>query len=168
MTAKYPVTSTRVPMYDGINAATLPEGTIKAAGYVNGREDWQSCEPIRQRFPQARVRGIDVIGDAWLLASIGDRENGDISDEATLRNFIIQRNGFRPQTACIYVQKSNLDETEDWAQGLWHVLWVANWGPDGTAGQSLTGTRTPAGNLIVATQLQNTPGWDMSDTLESW
>jgi hypothetical protein len=111
-----------------------------------------------------------VTGGAWTDASIVDRENGDVSDAATLRNFITQRNAFRPETACVYVNESNLDEAEDWAEGLWHVLWVGNWGLNGTVGKSLTGTRTKSGNLIVATQLQNNKAanWDMSDTLASW
>ena len=47
---------------------------------------------------------------------------------------------------------------------------MANWGPNGTVGKSLTGTRTESGNLIVATQLQNNAkaNYDMSDSLVSW
>jgi hypothetical protein len=163
---KYAVTAARVPMYDGTDAAMLPAGTVKAAGYVNGQ--WPSRGAIQARFPQARVAGIDVHGDSWMTASVIDWEHGDVQDAATLRAFITNRNSFEPETACIYVEHASVDEVEDYAAGLWHVLWVANWGPDGSLGQSLTGTRTAAGNLIVATQLQNTPGYDMSDTLASW
>ena len=170
MTAKYPVTPERVTMYDSVNAASLPAGTIRAAGYING--DYASHAAIVQRFPRARVFAIDVLGDAWHTASILDYEAGNpaYKNPALVHRFISNRNQAVPETACIYCDAADLDDVEDYAAGLWHVLWVANWGLNGTAGQSLTGTRTPAGNLIVATQLQNnqTANWDMSDTLVSW
>lgn len=166
MTAIYPVTKGRPLMYDGIAAASLPTATTKAAGYVNGK--WPSQAAIQRRFPNARVRGVDVNGSAWTTASVLDWERGDVQDASVLRKWIAERNAFQPQTACIYVAESNLDLVEEHATGLWHVLWVANWGMNGGAGRSLTGSRSKAGNLIVATQLQNTPGYDMSDTLESW
>jgi hypothetical protein len=169
VTAKYPVTAKRVTMYDAIDAADLPAHTVKAAGYVNGQ--WPSYSAIVQRFPAARVRAIDVFGDAWLHASVLDYEEGNVEtykNPDKVRDFVIGRNEFRPQTACIYCNTSDLADIEDYLQGLWHVIWAASWGENGTVGNSLTGTRTAAGNLIVATQLQNAGSYDMSDSLESW
>ena len=50
MTAKYPVTPERVTMYDSVNAASLPAGTIRAAGYING--DYASHAAIVQFLRQ--------------------------------------------------------------------------------------------------------------------
>lgn len=169
MTEKYPVTAERVTMYDAIDATALPAHTVKAAGYVNGQ--WPSYAAIAGRFPAARVHAIDVFGNAWLRASILDYEEGNVETYKKpdkVRGFVIGRNEFRPQTACIYCNTSDLADIEDYLQGLWHVIWAASWGENGTVGTSLTGTRTAAGNLIVATQLQNTGGYDMSDSLGSW
>lgn len=170
MSAKYPVTSERIVMYDSVNAAALPAHTTKAAGYVNGDE--LSYAAIRQRFPGAQVHGIDVTGTDWNQASILDYEFGDGTWDQPdkVRLWVSQRNRFRPETACVYAEASVLAEVEGYLAGYWHVLWVANWGANGTSGQSLTGTRTPAGNLIVATQLQNraAAGYDVSDSLKSW
>lgn len=169
MTEKYPVTAERVTMYDATDAAALPAHTVKAAGYVNGQ--WPSYAAIVQRFPKAAVRAIDVFGTAWTQASILDYEEGNVEtykNPDMVRAFVSGRNEFRPETACIYCNVDDLPDIEDYLAGLWHVNWVANWGDNGTVGESLTGTRTIAGNLIVATQLQNTGGYDMSDSLGSW
>lgn len=169
MTAKYPVTTERIVMYDAVDAAALPAHTTKAAGYVNG--SMQSYMAISQRFPNARLHGIDTLGTDWLRASILDYESGNTAtyqQPAKVRDFVIRRNDYQPETACVYCDHSDLSEVEDYLAGLWHVNWVANWGHDGTPGLSLTGTRTAAGNLIVATQLQNRSGYDVSDSLRSW
>lgn len=169
MTAKYPVTSPYVSMYDSVRAASLPAGCGKYAGYVDG--DYESHKEIAARFPAARVFGITIKG-AWSAAAILDYEEGNpaYKNRSMVRDFISYRNGGFPQTAVIYCPEKDLGDVEDYAEGLWHVLWVANWGMDGAVGHSLTGTRTEAGNLIVATQVQTNveANWDMSDTLASW
>lgn len=169
MTAKYPVTDERVIMYDAMNAAALPASISKAAGYINGSSP--SYAAIRQRFPRASVHAIDVLGTGWRAASILDYEEGNTAtwkQPDKVREFVINRNQSEPETACVYCDESDLVDVEDYLAGLWHVNWVANWGMDGYFGKSLTGTRTAAGNLIVATQLQNRGGYDVSDSLRSW
>lgn len=155
-------------MYDSTVAADLPAGAPKYAGYVNG--SWPSHDSIAARFPHARTYGIDVLGNAWLKACIVDWERFDVQDPQKLRTFITNRNHFEPETAVVYCQASNVDAVDEYADGLWHVLFVANWGMNGAVGKSMTGQRTKAGNLIVATQLQNNAkaNWDMSDSLASW
>lgn len=156
-----------VIMYDGVNAALLPKSTVKAAGYVNG--DYPSYGAIVKRFPRARVFGISVNGLDWDMASIVDWEKGDVQSESKLRNFCINRNEFRQYTACVYVSYDNLEQVEGYLSGVWHYLWVANWGPHRTAGTSYTGTKAPnTGSLIVSTQVESTPGYDVSDTLSTW
>lgn len=170
MTVKFPVTLERVTMYDSVNAASLPAATTKAAGYING--SFPSHDAIVKRFPAARVFAIDVLGTAWEGASVLDYEEGNPAymQSGRVRGWINGRNDAFPQTACIYCAARDIDQVEEYAAGLWHVLWVASWGMNGAAGKSLTGTRTAAGNLIVATQVQNNAkaNWDMSDTLPSW
>lgn len=164
MAVKFPVTSERHVMFDSTDANDIPVSSAKMAGYVNGRQP--SYYKMVKRFPQSRVFGIDVVGGAWHIASILDYEEGNACyrNPTLVRQFISNRNMVQPKTACIYVDMANLSEVGDYAEGLWHVLWVANWG-----GQSLTGNRY-RGNLVVATQLQNNKraNWDMSDTLVSW
>ena len=163
--SKFKVTNTVAEMYDSTDANDIPPGTGKMAGYVNGRDT--SYYGMVKRFPKRKVFGIDVLGGAWHIASILDYEEGNppYRNPTLVRQFIQQRNRLYPETACIYVDFADLPIVEYYAQGLWHVLWVANWG-----GQSLTGTRTGHGNLIVGTQLQNNKqaNWDRSDTLETW
>lgn len=166
MAPRYPVTAARILMFDAIRPDTLPAGTVKAAGYVNGQ--WPSHNGIAARFPQARVFGIDVLGTGWEDAAILDYEPGNPGAQAAVREWVAERNAFRPETACVYCPLGLLEEVESRLDGLWHVLWVANWGADGAAGQSMTGERTSRGNLIVATQVQDAGGYDISDTLESW
>jgi len=163
MTVKFPDNGFRAAMVDSVNAAALPDSTTKAAGYVNGAEP--SLAAIVKRFPRAKAHGIDVLGTGWRDASILDYEEGNpaYKNPQLVRDFITERNTFAPDTACIYCPETDLDEVEDYAEGLWHVNWVAHWG-----GRSLTGARTWRGNLIVATQLVHLAGYDVSDSLESW
>jgi hypothetical protein len=151
-----------VQMFDSITAANLPDGD-RFAAYVNG--DWANCAQVRERFPAARVFGIDVLGDSWPTARILDFEHGDVTDKVTLRNFVERRNAYRPRTATVYCDRSNLGTVEGWLEGLWHDLWISTL--DGTI---LTGQRTASGNLIVATQYRGGPDdpYDISDTLKSW
>lgn len=165
LTEKYPYNGVRHTMYDSTDSNDIPSFASKVAGYVNGK--FPSYYGMVKRFPQSRVFGIDVLGGAWHAASILDYEEGNppYRNPTLVRQFISGRNMLYPETACIYTDFADLSQVEQYAEGLWHVLWVANWG-----GESLTGTRTPAGNLIVATQLVNNKqaNWDRSDTLDSW
>ena len=163
--SKFPISHPRPVMFDSTNANDIPATANKMAGYVNGA--FTSYYGMVKRFPQYRVFGIDVLGGAWHSASILDYEKGNpvFRNPTLVRQFIQNRNRLFPNTACVYVDFANLSGLEDITEGLWHVLWVANWD-----GESLTGTRTARGNLIVATQLQNNKraNWDISDSLESW
>jgi hypothetical protein len=164
-TERFPVTPERHTMYDSTDANDIPVSASKMAGYVNGKQP--SYFNMVKRFPQSRVMGIDVLGGAWHLASVVDYEAGNpvFRNPALVRGFISNRNKLFPETACIYTDFADMPEVERIADGLWHVLWVANWG-----GASLTGTRSGHGNLIVATQTRNNKqaNWDLSDTLTSW
>ena len=161
---KFPVTQPRPVMFDSTDANDIPATASKMAGYVNGA--FTSYYGMVKRFPQYKVFGIDVLGGAWHIASILDYEEGNpvFRNPTLVRQFIQNRNQLYPRTACIYSDLANLSEVENYAAGLWHVLFVANWG-----GESMTGSRY-RGNLIVGTQLQNNKraNWDLSDTLESW
>jgi hypothetical protein len=152
-------------MFDSTNANDIPATANKLAGYVNGK--YTSYYGMVKRFPQYKVFGIDVLGGAWHVASILDYEVGNpvFRNPTLVRSFIENRNRLFPGTACLYSDFADLPEVEEYAKGLWHVNFVANWG-----GESLTGRRTGRGNLIVATQLQNNKraNWDVSDTLETW
>lgn len=155
--------STLVTMYDSANAALLPGGADRYAAYVNGR--YANLPAVRARFPHARVYGIDVIGDAWLQARILDFEPGDAQSADTLRNFVRNRESYKPHTSTIYCDRAELAEVEDILGDLWHVIWLATL--DGTR---MTGQRTEAGNLIIGTQWAgglHAP-FDTSDTLERW
>ena len=157
------MTSAFEPMYDAVTVSNLPPGGTKYAGYVNGH--FANHDAICARFPKARVFGIDVNGTGWQAASIFDWEKFDIQTPNVLRNAVTRREAFRPHTACVYSDRSNLDEVEEILEGLWHVIWLATL--DGT---DLTGQRTHAGNLIVATQVKggiHAP-FDVSNTLVSW
>lgn len=163
--SKFPVSGTVVPMYDSTNADDIPAKASKMAGYVNGKDT--SYYGMVKRFPGRKVFGIDVMGGAWHSASILDYEKGNPAyhNPALVRQFIAGRNMLYPETACIYTDFADMPQVEEYALGLWHVLFVGNWG-----GASLTGKRSGRGNLIVATQLINNKlaNWDYSDTLESW
>lgn len=165
MAERFPVSSARHVMYDSTDANDIPTGSSKMAGYVNGK--FTSYYDMVKRFRQSRVFGIDVLGGAWHIASILDYEPGNppYMNKTLVRQFITNRNQLYPKSACIYTDFADMPTVEAFTENLWHVLFVANWG-----GQSLTGTRTSRGNLIVGTQLVNNKraNWDRSDTLESW
>lgn len=166
----YAVTENHIVMYDSVTPGSLPQSTVKAAGFVNG--DFPSHAGIAARFPHCRVFGIDVLGTWWEQACILDYEEGNPTWQKPemVRNFVTKRNEFEAETAVVYCSHANLPTVEDYLKGLWHCLWVGNWGENGTEGEDLTGTRTPAGNLIVGTQVQNNKkaNWDKSLTLASW
>jgi len=160
--------SEKTTMYDtAASTPKLPGGVTRAAGYVNGH--YVSHPGLVKAYPKARVFGIDVLGTAWEEAAILDFEKGDVQDETTLRRFVSNRNAFREYTAVVYCDRSNIPTVEDYLSGLWHMLWVANWGFNGTKGESLTGTKVQgSGTLIVATQLQSLENYDLSDSLTEW
>jgi hypothetical protein len=152
-----------VNMYDSTEVANLPAHGSKYAGYVNG--DFKNHDAIQERFPLARVFGIDVFGSDWLKAAIVDFEKFDVQDKATLRKFIVNRNKFRKDTAVVYTDRDNLNTVEEFTAGLENSYWIATL--DGT---NMTGLRTASGKLIVATQIAggvNAP-FDVSTTLISW
>lgn len=149
--------------YDSTNAAALPPGARYAA-YVNG--EFANIAAVKARFPKARTVGIDVLGTAWLEARVLDYEPGDVQTADTLRRFVTEREGYKPHTATIYVNRSELvPDVEDQLAGLWHVLWMATL--DGT---KMTGQRTEAGNLIIGTQFAGGlhAAFDTSEVLASW
>src|ERR1700727_3151709 len=138
-------------MYDAVTVSNLPPGGVKYAGYVNGK--YVNHSAIQARFPKARVFGIDVLGTGWQSASIFDWEKFDIQSAEVLRNAVSNRNAFRPNTACVYCDRDNLDTVEE-------IL-------DGT---DLTGQTVASGSLIVATQIKGGihAAFDTSNTLVSW
>ena len=149
--------------YDSVTPGNLPEGSGRYFGYVNGK--FANYIAVKSRFPHALVMGIDVNGTEPLAARIVDYEKGDVQAAGTLRSFVEAREKYRPHSATVYCDRANLDAVEDELEGLWHVLWVSTL--DGT---KLAGTRTPKGNLIVATQYAGgeTALFDTSETLASW
>lgn len=151
------------PMYDAVTVSALPPGGTKYAGYVNG--DFRNHDAIARRFPKARVFGIDVFGTAWEEASIFDWEKFDIQSAATLRSAVVNREKFRPHTACVYSDRSNLPDVERILKGVWHINWISTL--DGT---DLTGGKTSSGSLIVGTQVRGGihAAFDVSTTLVSW
>jgi hypothetical protein len=152
-----------VPMYDAVTVGNLPPGATKYAGYVNG--SFANHAAIVKRFPSARVFGIDVLGTAWEEASIFDWEKFDIQSGTVLHRAVVNRNKFRPHTACVYTDRANLDNVETILKNTWHLLWIATL--DGT---DLTGQHTATGSLIVATQVRggiHAP-FDTSNTLATW
>lgn len=153
-----------IEMFDSVNADHVPAGAKAYAGYVNGRPGWRSYGPMRARFPAVRVHGIDVLGNAPRAAGILDYEPGDVQSPAGAAAWCRERNAFRPYTAVVYSDRSELAELEAGLAGVWHYLWVATL--DGT---DLTGTHHPAnGTLIVATQLWDRGPYDESSALEFW
>jgi len=154
-----------IDMYDSTDAAMLPADGQRFAGYVNGR--YANVPAIRARFPKARVFGIDVLGDAWTSARVADWEPGNFGgqDPARLRDFIARREEYKPHTATLYCDRFDLPKAEEILAGLWHVVWISTL--DGT---DMTGQRTAAGNLIVATQVRGGmhADYDTSATLASW
>lgn len=167
--AKYPVSGTRVAMYDTVDASQVPASAVKLAGYVDG--GFKSHASLVRRFPKSRVFGITVLGTNWEQASILDWEKGDVQNSDTLRRFVNNRNAAFPETACVYVAHTNLAQVDDFLEGLWRVYWVGNWGAEpGEMGVDLTGQRSPGGSLIVGTQVltQPDPDFDLSKTLPSW
>lgn len=151
------------PMYDAVTVSALPPGGTKYAGYVNGH--FANHGAIQARFPKARVFGIDVSGMAWEEASIFDWEKFDIQSGQTLRNAVINRNKFRPHTACVFSDRSNLDNVESILKNVWHIIWLSTL--DGT---DRTGQHTASGSLIVGTQVKGGihAAFDTSNTLLSW
>jgi hypothetical protein len=157
------MTNTFEPMYDAVTVADLPPGGMKYAGYVNG--EFANRAAVVARFPKATVFGIDINGTAWEEARIFDWEKFDIQSPTVLRRAVSARNAFRPFTATVYCDRSNLETVEDALAGVWHFLWISTL--DGT---DLTGHKTADGTLIVATQIRGGihSGFDTSNTLVTW
>lgn len=153
-----------VEMYDSTDVALLPDAERYAA-YVNGR--YANHAAVVSRFPRARVFGIDVLGDSPQLARVADWEPGNFGgqDPARLREFIAKREEYKPHTATLYCDRFDLAKAEEILAGLWHVVWISTL--DGT---DMTGQRTAAGNLIVASQVRGGvhADYDTSTTLASW
>ena len=152
-----------ITMYDSVTTALLPAGAARYAAYVNGK--FANHAAVQTRFPHARVFGIDVLGTAWTQASILDWEPGDVQAAATLRDWVTRREAWRTHSATVYCDRDELDDVEKFLAGVWHQLWVSTL--DGT---DMTGERTSAGNLIVATQLRGglEAPFDTSTALDSW
>jgi hypothetical protein len=151
-------------MYDSVDVSKLPADATAYAAYVNG--DYANHSEVKARFPKARVFGIDVLGTDWQDASILDYEPGNpCYTTDRLIEFACGREDFRPYTTCIYCNRADLPTVEDTLTETWHVIFLATL--DGT---KMTGTRTPSGNLIVATQYESgtITGYDTSEVLTSW
>lgn len=149
-------------MFDATDVNNLPVAGAYAA-YVNG--EFANWEKAVAKFPRARVFGIDIFGDAWDSASIFDYEEGCIFDPEKLKVAVQNRENFRPFTACVYSDQSNLEVVESTLNGIWHVIWLATL--DGTI---KTGQKTSTGSLIVGTQYKGgkTANFDTSEVLEAW
>jgi hypothetical protein len=154
-------------MYDSVNVESLPTDARVYMGYVNGR--FNNRDAVKQRFPRARVFGIDVLGNMWTEATILDFETGNLHNPAGLLRWAKNREAFRPQTTVIYCDRFNLRVVEQTLgnshNGVWHMILLATL--DGT---DLTGQKTDAGNLIIGTQLFGglTSSFDTSHVLTSW
>ena len=74
-----------------------------------------------RRFPAARVFGIDVLGDSWGAAAILDYEPGNACySPEKLRAWCVAREKFRPYTAVVYCDRSDLEGAERALAGVWH------------------------------------------------
>lgn len=153
-----------IKMYDAADHTKLPGDAGVYAAYVNG--EFANYRNVSAQFPRAKVFGIDVIGDAYLAASILDWETGNpCFTQEKLKEFVTGRETFMPHTACVYCDESNLPVAEAALKGLWHVIWLTT-----LDGRILTGKRTASGNLIVATQYAGgmTAPFDTSAVMEDW
>jgi hypothetical protein len=151
-------------MYDSVDVSKLPADAAAYAAYVNG--DYANNSEVKARFPKTRVFGIDVLGTDWKKACILDYEAGNpCYSTDRLIDFAAGREDFRPHTTCIYCNRDDLKTVESTLTETWHVIFLATL--DGTRE---TGTRTPSGNLIVATQYEpgTVTGYDTSEALTAW
>ena len=158
--------SVNIFMADAVNTAALPAAPCFAA-YVNGT--YANYESVAARFRYCRVFGIDVLGNDWKAASILDYEPGDVNNTATMVEWVNQREAFRPYTATVYVNRSELPAVDAALSGQRGLLWLATL--DGTGGD-LVGTTTLHGHTIVAVQFMTVGSgenaFDLSYANSSW
>jgi hypothetical protein len=119
-------------MYDSSNPLAIPAGAGMVAGYVPpSRYAWTTADWQRFAIPESQKVRITVAGaepDAR-AASVIDIETGAFSP-AQVRNYVRERNAFRPGTATAYVNRSNVQAVVSAAAGLRLWIWLAN--PIGT------------------------------------
>lgn len=153
-------------MADSVNSAALPSCPAYAA-YVNG--SYANFTTVKEKFRYCRVFGIDVLGTDSNAASILDYEPGDVQGLDTMFNWVQTRENFRPYTATVYVNRSELPEVDARLVGHRGLFWLATL--DGT-GLDLVGTMTPGGHTIVAVQYATVgsgdAAFDLSYALPSW
>ncbi len=153
-------------MLDSVNTDALPAAPAYAA-YVNG--EFANWAAVASRFSYCRVLGIDVLGNASTRASILDYEPGDVQSIPNMVQWCQDRNAFRPGTATVYCDRSELAEVDDGLAGKVAQIWLATL--DGTD-INLVGTLTPHGHLIVGVQAMTVGtgagAYDVSYVMSSW
>lgn len=154
-------------MYDSANPAGIPADAQMVAGYVPPSRyaaAWDGPQGFA-RFPKAQHVRITVAGtepDAR-AASVVDVERGAFVP-AQARNFIRERNAFRPGTATVYVQESSLTTLTIACKGLHYWVWVAWWIQVPPSPEQIAAVEAllPPGVRLAAWQYLSTEAYDVS------
>lgn len=111
---------------DSVTPARISiNGTDGVIAYCNGDYAWTAAEEERFTAAGKQVLHYDVIGNAWLKASILDVERYDATPD-TAREWIQERNAYR-HDATIYISKDNVSELFAKCGGLTYWLLLADW-----------------------------------------
>lgn len=157
---------TNIFMLDSVNSVALPPAPAYAA-YVNGH--YANYTTVVNKHPYCRVLGIDVLGTSPHSASILDFEPGDVQSIPNMVQWCRDRNAFRPGTATVYCDRSELPDVDAGLSGQIAQVWLATLDGSGVA---LVGTLTHHGHLIVGVQARTegsgSGAYDVSYVLASW
>jgi hypothetical protein len=108
-------------MYDSTRPEQIPHDADMVLHPVNGEFAWT---PNPGRWKSHQVVGYDALGqsDAWLHASMIDWETGMVQDPGKLLLFVRKRNEYRPDTATVYCDRSNVRRVTAILRGEpWHL-----------------------------------------------
>jgi len=160
-------------MYDSANPSAIPNGALMVAGYVYPSRyaaAWLGPEGFA-RFPDRPHVHITVAGREpnAELASVVDVESGAFTPRQA-RAFIRERGFFRPGSATVYVDESNLASVLRACSGLDYWIWLAWWlgaEPSLAAVQSIQDELAPYKTVrLAAWQHSTTPGYDISSVID--
>lgn len=158
-------------MYDGISEDVpyIPRNAQMVAGYVPPSiYAWSPGDYAR--FPAAQKVRITVAGsepDAK-LASVVDVERGAFTP-AQARNFVRQRESFRPNTATVYCNESTLSSVTAACQGQRYWIWLAWYTGHIPSAAEVVAivARLPGGVRLAAWQYYSGLHYDLSAVIAS-
>jgi hypothetical protein len=158
---------TRRIMYDSIYPQDIPRTAQLVAGYVDGEYAWTADDWAL--FPDAAHVRISLTGYDYPQASVLDVELL-AATPAAARQFVVDRDGFRPGSATVYVQFSSLQQVVRACRGLpwnlWLAYWTADCSPPSDAQIAQVTAMLPSSVRLVAWQYRSTSQWDESLVLD--